>query len=149
MDSRSFYLHVADALSGCQLVEQELKLYISEALELIQKCIGGRLPFKMTGADYEDASLERLIDAFKNLSENPQLVSALRKFKEERNFLSHKGITHCLDHDGEFDEGAASELEARLLAIEPEAQRLRTAIHEEANKFRGHLWFGDFPDAAK
>ena len=52
----------------------------------------------------------------------------LRKFKDERNFLSHKGITHCLDYEGEFDEMAASEFEARLLAIEPEAQRLRIAV---------------------
>lgn len=102
----------------------------------------------MTGEDYEDASLERLIETFKKLSDNPTLVSALRKFKDERNFLSHKGITQCLDYEGEFDEVAASEFEARLLAIQPEAQRLRTAIHEEANKFRGHLWFGEFTDAA-
>jgi hypothetical protein len=148
MDARAFYLHIADALSGCQLVEQELKLYISEALELVENCVGGRLPFKMTGEDYEDSSLERLIDTFKKLSDNPTLVIALRKFKDERNFLSHNGITHCLDYEGEFDEAAASQFEVRLLAIGPEAERLRIAIHEEANTFRGHLWFGEFPDAA-
>jgi hypothetical protein len=146
MDARAFYLQIADALSGCQLVEQELKLYIAEALELVQKCVGGRLPFKITGVDYEDSSLERLIEAFKKLSDNPVLISELRKFKDKRNFLSHKAITLCLDYNGEFDEGAASELEACILAIEPEAQRLRIAIHEEANKFRGHLWFGEFRD---
>jgi hypothetical protein len=74
MDARAFYLHIADALSGCQLVEQELKLYISEALELVQKCVGGRVPFNMTGEDYEDSSLERLIETFKKLSDNPTLV---------------------------------------------------------------------------
>lgn len=147
MDARAFYLHVAEALSGCQLVEQELKLYISEALELIQKCVGTRLPFNMCGQDYEDSSLERLIDTFKKLNDNAVLVAALRKFKDERNFLSHKGITHCLDYEGEYDEIAASEFEARLLNIQPEARRLCIAIHEEANKFRGHLWFEEFPTA--
>lgn len=73
---------------------------------------------------------------------------ALRKFKDERNFLSHKGITHCLDPDGELDVTATAEFEARLSAIQLDAQRLRVAIHEEANKFRGHLWFGEFPRAA-
>lgn len=144
MDWRTFYLHVADALSGCQLVEQQLKLYVSEALELVHKCIGGRIPFSIKGEDYEDASLERLIDIFKKLSDNPELVAALRKFKDERNFLSHKGITYCLDYEGDFDEKSAGELEERLLAIEPEAKRLRIAIHEEAGKFQGHLWFGEF-----
>lgn len=36
-DGNDFYLQIAYALSGCQLVEQELKLYISEALDYIEK----------------------------------------------------------------------------------------------------------------
>lgn len=147
MNSRDFYLHIADALAGCQLVEQMLKLYISEALELANKCVAGRVPFKMSGEDYKDASLERLIDAFKKLSDNPALVASLRKFKDERNFLSHKGIIHCLDYEGDLDQTVAAEIEIRLSSIAPEAERLRISIHEEANKFRGHLWFGEFPSS--
>lgn len=147
MDSDAFYLRVAHALSGCQLVEQELKLYVSEALDLVRKCLDGKLPFSMSGEDYADASLERLIEIFRNLSANATLVAELRKFKDERNFLSHKGITHCLDPDGELDYINASEFQSRLAAIEPEAQRLRVAIHEEANQFRGHLWFDDVSSA--
>lgn len=141
MDTDDFYLRIARALSGCQLVEQELKLYITEALELVQKCVSGKLPFGMSGDDYADASLERLIEIFRKLSNNPTLVTQLRKFKEERNFLSHRDIAHCLDPDGELDFATASEFENRLVGIEPEAQRLCIAIHEEANKFRAHLWF--------
>ena len=47
MDEDDFYLKVAHALSGCQLVEQQLKLYITEALELAKKCIGKKMPFKI------------------------------------------------------------------------------------------------------
>jgi hypothetical protein len=50
-----FYLRVAHALSVCQLVEQELKLYIAEAIELVHKCVAGKLPFSMNGEDYADA----------------------------------------------------------------------------------------------
>jgi hypothetical protein len=147
VDERDFYLRVAEALSACQLVEQELKLYIAEALELVAKCVDSRVPFKMTGQDYEDASLERLIEMFSKLTDHPGLVAALRKFKDERNFLSHRGISHCLGLDEELDYAAAAAFEAGLAAIAPEARQLRVAIHEEANKFRGHLWFG-FPDDA-
>ena len=35
-----FFREVAHALSGCQLVEQKLKLYITKALVLAKKCIG-------------------------------------------------------------------------------------------------------------
>jgi hypothetical protein len=141
MNENEFYLKVAHALSGCQLVEQELKLYITEALQLVRKFIGDRMPFKLTGEDYADSSLERLIEVFKKLSNNDALLSQLRRFKEERNFLSHKGISHCLDYAGELFFSTASEFQNRLEAIKTEAERLCSAIHEEANKFRGHLWF--------
>jgi len=146
MDDNDFYLKVSYALSGCQLIEQELKLYITEALELARKCIGRKLPFKMIGEDYADSSLERLIEAFRKLSDNDQLVKDLRMFKAERNFLSHRGITHCLDYEGELFQTTALEFQARLDAIQAEAIRLRNELHEEANKFRGLLYFGEFPD---
>ena len=142
-DDDDFFVKVAHALGGCQLVEQELKLYIAEALELVKKCIGHKIPFKMSGEDYADSSLERLIETFKKLSDNNTLVNELQVFKKERNFLSHHGIVHCLDPDGDLDFIAKAEFQNQLDAIEPEAQRLRLAIHNEANKFRGHLWFND------
>jgi len=143
MNEDEFYLKVSHALSGFQLVEQELKLYITEALQLAAKCIDGRLPFKMKGNDFADSSLERLIQTFKKLSDDEKLVKELNRFKDERNFLSHKGITHCLDYEDELFYSTAKEMQKRLSAIKVEAQRLRTAIHLEANKFRGHLWFDD------
>jgi hypothetical protein len=146
LNESEFYLNVAYALSGCQLVEQELKLYISEALELVRKCIGKRMVFKMSGDDFADSSLERLINTFNKLTSNQSLVKELRTFKDERNFLSHKGITCCLDYEGELFYSTAEELQPRLDAIQAEAKRLRTSIHEEANKFRAHLFFGEFPE---
>lgn len=89
MNEDDFYLKVAYALSGCQLIEQEIKLYITEALALVKKSIGQKLPFKICGEDYADSSLERLIDVFRKLIENETLVRELRRFKDERNFLSH------------------------------------------------------------
>lgn len=146
MDRDDFYLKVAHALSGCQLVEQQLKLYISEALELAKKCIGQRMVFKITGEDYKDSSLERLIDTFKKLSNNAQLVVDLRRFKDERNFLSHKGIAHCLDYEGDLSSSIAAEYEARLAAIQVEAERLRRALHEEGLHVSAMLDFGFLPD---
>lgn len=143
MKEDDFYLKIAHALSGCQLVEQELKLYITEALELAKRCIGDKMSFKISGEDYADSSLERLIEIFKKLSNNKALVTELKQFKKERNFLSHKGITHCLDYEGTLFHSTAFEFQDRLDAIESEALRLRSALHEEANKFRGHLWFDD------
>ncbi|MEY2116235.1 MULTISPECIES: hypothetical protein [Rhodanobacter] len=148
MTEDDFYLQVAYALSGCQLVEQELKLYISQALEYVRKCVGKRLSFKMDGRDYEDASLEKLIDAFRKLTNNDVLVGELRKFKNERNFISHKGITYCLDPMGDLGDMGVAELLPRLQAAQAEARRLRRLIHEESSSFIGHLYFGEFPSEA-
>jgi hypothetical protein len=141
MKEDDFYLKVAYALSGCQLVEQELKLYITEAFDLARKCIGNKMSFKMSGEDYANASLESLIKTFKKLSDNEGLVVRLGQFKDERNFLSHKGIAHCLDYEGELFYSTAAEFQVRLEAIKSEAQSLQSALHAEANKFRVHLWF--------
>ena len=127
-----FFVNVAHALAGCQLVEQELKLYITEALALAKKCIGQKIPFKMRGEDYDDSSLEKLIDIFNRLSDDETLVTELQQFKKERNFLSHKAITHCLDGEGSLSHSTALELQGRLEAIQKEAQRLRQAIFDKA-----------------
>lgn len=145
-DDNTFYLHVALALSGCQLVEQGLKLYITEALELVTKRLDGQLPFSMHGSNYDDASLERLISTFKMLSDEPQLIADLNKFKDERNFLSHRAITTCLDPEGNRQLDVSNDLEPRLQNIRREADRLYWEINGAANKFRGHLYFDPIPD---
>lgn len=146
-DEDEFFLRVAEALSGCQLIEQELKLYITEAFDLVRKCVNGQLPFKLSGGDYQDSSLERLIGMFRKLCDNETLVTRLNRLKDERNFLSHKAITHCMDYEQGLSYPAVVELEPRLSAIASEAQALRAAIHEEANKFRGYLLFDKVEDA--
>ena len=83
MNAHDFHLRVAYALTGCQLVEQELKLYTSEALQLVRECVVGKLPFSITGDDFEDAPLGRLIGTFKKLCDNQSLVVDLRKFQAE------------------------------------------------------------------
>jgi hypothetical protein len=141
MDENAFYLEVAYALSGCQLVEEELKRYIADAFELVRKFVGHRMPFKLSGDQYLDSSLERLIDMFKKLTDNQPLVDELAKFKEKRNFLSHRGIAHHLDYEGELFYTAALEFKNELIAMRADAARLRTAIGDEGRQFRGHLWF--------
>lgn len=146
---QAYFLRVARSLGACQLVEFELKLYITQALELVEKCVADRMPFKMAGRDYQDASLERLIEAFKKLSDCPALVKRLASFKDERNFVAHKAIAACIDPDGELGHGAAKKLESRLENIEKEAVLLTEAIHAESLIFVAHLYFDVIEKADK
>jgi hypothetical protein len=144
----AFYVKIASALASCQMVELELKVYISDAFAFATKSIDGRMPFKFSGEDYIDAPLERLIEAFRKLSDNDELIKRLNAFKKERNFLTHRGISHCINPDGELSIADANEHQERLASIEQEASMLRGAIHHEAGAFVGHLYFDDVSDAA-
>jgi hypothetical protein len=146
MDEQAFYLDIAHALSGCQQVEQRLKLYIREALELAKKCIGKQMVFNMSGDDFETAPLGRLIQTFGNFCDNKVLIGELRQFKAKRDVLAHSGIADCLDPDGELSYPEVDEFRKILLAMHDEAPRLQTAIHEEALNYLGHLWFDAIPD---
>ena len=106
------------------------------------------MPFKFSGEDYEDSSLERLIHVFNKLTDNERLVDDLAAFKKERNFLSHRGIAHCLDYEGDIFESTATEYQSRLEAMRDEALRLQRAVHDEANKILVELHYGDLPNAS-
>lgn len=124
-----FFQKVALGLAGCQRVEQHLKLFINEAYSFAKECIGSRMKFQFSGNDVESYALERLIDVFRKFTDDPNLVKELRRFKDERNFLSHTAITHCYDYGGEYSELAAIDLEPRLRQIEIDAQCLVDRIH--------------------
>lgn len=143
MTSDEFHRKIALSLTGCQLVEQELKLYIAEALLLAKKCVGSRMPFTMSGDDFENEPLGRLIDTFAKLCDNTALIKDLRTFTKERNFLSHKAITSCLDFCGEFIESEINAIEPKLSAIQKDSDRLARAIHDEFNKISVQLAFDE------
>jgi hypothetical protein len=149
ISDEEFYLKIAHALSGCQLIEQELKLYITEAFDLVRKSLGNKMTFKLSGEDYSDVPLGRLIDTFSKLSDNTALVGDLKAFNRERNFLTHRAIAQCLDYEDELSQPTAWDVQDRLSDIQAKAGALRTALHEEANKFRGYLWFDDVDNPAR
>lgn len=47
----------------------------------------------------------------------------------------------CLDYDGDLSENVVDETRPRLEEIQKRARELCVALHEEANKFRGFLYF--------
>lgn len=143
-----FYLKFAHALSGCQVVEQQLKLYITEALELARECVGDKMPFKIKGKDYENRSLRHLIYMFEKLSDNEGLVRDLYSFNNERNFLSHQAITDCLDYEGGLNFPKSQEFQKRFEKIHSDATRLQKAIYEEESEILVQRWFEVIPEDA-
>lgn len=135
MNSSEFLLEVAEALAGCQAVELDLKLYITHALSKARRIINNRVPFKFSGEDYDDASLERLIEIFKKTCNNDDLVKRLGQFKTKRNFLAHKAIAKCIaDEEGNLDNLTMAGLHLDLSIIKKDADELINAIRLEHQK---------------
>jgi hypothetical protein len=140
---------VAAAMAGCQRVEQYLKLYINEAYDFAKECIDGRMPFHFSGKIVENHALERLIEVFKMMTDDPELVRELRRFKDERNFLSHTAITHCYDYGGEFSDCTAKDLEPRLIEIEKNAELLVDQIHQHHGRLLVERHFENLEDTTQ
>jgi hypothetical protein len=140
------YLRVAESLSACQQVEFELKNYMNAATEMIRKSLDDIMPYHIDSRHFENCALERLINHFKNHSDNTELVSDLQKFKHERNFIAHNALVTLQDPGGDFDLIEADKVNTRLTHIEVEAPRLSDIIRSEAMGIWVHVWFDDESD---
>jgi hypothetical protein len=145
-DAHEFYLKVGRSLGACQLVEQQLKLYLAEAYLLVRKQTNDVIPFKFESQDNEDAPLGVLVKAFSRLNDNGELIQSLKAFVKERNFLSHRAVTSCYYPDGSVSTQDMSDLEPRLKDIEAKAEELTEAIHMETNRVMIHLHFEDLDE---
>ncbi|EGR1738247.1 hypothetical protein B9J90_17535 [Vibrio sp. V09_P4A23P171] len=143
MNQEAFLLKVSKALSGCQMVEMELKIYLGMSCDLVRKRLGERLPFNLDASNFENMALERLIHTFKQFNNNAELQKKLVAFKNERNFLAHNAISNCTDRHNGFQEWDALKLDDRLQQLEQVSAELFREIHAESGKFMGYLYFED------
>lgn len=127
------------------MVEECLKNHITAALLLTAKCVGNRIPFKMTGDDYSSVSLPRLIGIFQKLTKNDDLVRRLNEFKNKRDFLAHKAIAQSTDFEGELVDSIISEIEPLLESVRIESEKLVYDIQAESSKITVILDFWDIP----
>lgn len=103
MRHRNFYLKVADALAGCQLVELELKRYIATAHSTIRRNLPAHIAYRISDNDCAGDALGQLIIKFEKLSNDDELIENLKKFNKKRNKLAHRAIASCINPDGDLD----------------------------------------------
>ena len=127
MKDNEFHQEISKALAGCQQVEKELKDYIGIAFKAAQR---QNLPYQPLTNDIEAMPLGKLIKAFKNNGGESDIVSALEKFTEERNFLAHRASSENIDLDGNIY--LSETLRERLAEIQTTAEFLRRRIYDSA-----------------
>ena len=110
MNSEEIYkLQTLKVLSGFQMLEFSLKVYVATAYNLTRHKLQGAIPFKYTYKDIKNHPLERLLNTFQKLNDNVQLQGRLNKLREGRNYIAHQAL--LVSHvefrdilDGDLDE---------------------------------------------
>jgi len=138
---QDLYLDVAKALTGCQLLEQELKAYLSAWRALEHDSSAAALP--TSSPEFDEKPLGQLVITFRKANSNIRLIDELWRFKDERNFLAHRAIQECLDLEGELFLTSVHETIPRIREIEATARRLRSDVYNEMNTLLVSRWFED------
>ena len=78
------------ALSGYQLIEASLKLYLKNYYKIAKYLIADRLHFDFDGTDYDNAPLGQLVKAFSKTCADQDLAKDLKSEVSHRNHIAHK-----------------------------------------------------------
>lgn len=133
---KRFASKVGDALSACQIVEEGLKLYLDSVFLRIRKELRGKLPFNFEGEHYRNASIEKLIQVFRRLTDNSGLVRRLESFKTERNHLAHRAVADYYERHEEQPKKHVAMMK-RLQKLEDDGHALWDEISSELRRIRG------------
>lgn len=124
------------ALSGYQLIEASLKLYLRNYFKIAKYLISDQLHFGFDGTDYDNAALGQLVKAFSKTCSDKILVSDLKKEISYRNHIAHKATLERYKKEPltaeEFNK-LSDEIKIRIENIKNLRRRLKK-VHLELNK---------------
>ena len=92
------------ALSGYQLIEAALKLYLRNYFEVAKYLISEQIYFGFDGNDYNNAPLGKLINIFSKTCSDKALVSDLKSEVSHRNYIAHQAALELFRKDPLSDE---------------------------------------------
>lgn len=75
-----------------QLLEFALKNYVGLSYDVIQARVNGIAHFDSTESNLDDLPLGRLLNLFKKLNSNAELLGRLQKLQAERNHISRLSL---------------------------------------------------------
>ena len=133
-----FLRSVAKALGVCQIVEEILKIYISTSFCRIKDALNGRIPFRFSGTDYDQAAMDKLLQVFRRLSDHDALVKRLTAFKKQRDFVAHRAIMEYAKH-GPRSAKDHREMSKRLDEVEREGNVLLQELIVELRRIQAAL----------
>jgi hypothetical protein len=135
---QEYVFEAGGALAFLQLIEHFLKLYIEYSFKLAAVHLSGKMPFRFTGDDFKNAPLERLLATFGKLSDNNDLINALEKLKEKRNFFAHKGFVQYFEKP-DIDEEHYQKSLGSAKKIKEEAMKVFSLLFVEVSNLNKRI----------
>jgi len=130
----AFYLEVANALSHCQNIELDLRLYIESAFDFLRLIAKDKMPFKIDRKKFEDQPLGKLIESFKPLTDKTELVADIEKFRKLRNFVAHQAIVKGMDAQRNVSSEKVEEVRTKITELIKLSEKIRQQFGPEFMK---------------
>lgn len=86
-----------------QLIEESLKQYISKVFEKIRIDMGEKITFELDDAYLQNKSIASVLNVFKKLNNNGELINKLWKSREIRNIYIHEKFKFIVSSNDEQD----------------------------------------------
>lgn len=134
----AYIFEVSGALAFFQLIEDFLKLYIEYSFKHASVYLSGKMPFRFTGEEFKEASLERLLSTFRKLSDNEEVINSLEKIKDKRNFCAHRAFIQYFEKS-EIDEIHHKQNLETIKEIKKEATKGFLLLFTEVSKLNDRI----------
>lgn len=121
-------------LGSFQLLEFALKLYVGLSYKVIKARVEGFVQFDYTENDLDDLPLGRLLNLFKKLNSNAELLARLQKLQTERNHIAHRSL--LISMGSLYDMGACEDKHIEYLILEDELTECLQAVNAESRQLK-------------
>ena len=124
------FSELLEFIANAQFVEEMLKFYLYRCEKITSNLLRNSIPYKPNYEAISNSPLGRLIQRYKQFSNNEELISKLREFKPKRDAIVHAGFIKIY-RDKLGEDEIAVELDG-LKQINREAGNLIQLLLEEA-----------------
>lgn len=135
-DPRKYYKDTSMRLLGSfQLLELALKVYVGLSYKIIKTRVEGVIHFDYAENDLDDLPLGRLLNLFRKLNSNAELIARLQKLQAERNHIAHRSL--LITMVSLYDRGAVEDKYIEYSILEDELTECLQAVNTESRQLKG------------
>lgn len=138
IDRHRYFNAVRDALTAFQMVEESLKVTISTCYTYIRSRVRDQLPFSYSRDDVDNLPLRGLLDIYRRLTPNQDIVTALRTLPKDRNYVAHQAFVQEILLTNESLEKISAETE-RIEAIAKNAYAVLAMMIKEMKRLESSV----------